>query len=94
MDRQFKNLYENHPDYDIWITGHSLGGAMASLAAHYIKNEFQIPENKIKLITFGQPRTGDYGYAHAFDAQVGHSVSYITSWHRGFHPVPYCPNHI
>ncbi len=28
-----QKLYVDNPTYDIWITGHSLGGAMASIAS-------------------------------------------------------------
>nr|CAD2188393.1 unnamed protein product [Meloidogyne enterolobii] len=45
------------------ITGHSLGGALASLAAAKIVHSKAIPQERIKLVTFGQPRTGDSGFA-------------------------------
>ncbi|KAH7730003.1 Protein F28H7.3 [Aphelenchoides avenae] len=61
------NLRTMYPDYEIWITGHSLGGSVASLfAAHVVDNKLADP-SKIQLYTFGQPRTGDRGYAAAHD---------------------------
>ena len=53
------------------MTGASLGGALASLGAAHLVTEHSVPEEKIKLITFGQPRTGDYEWAKAMDATVG-----------------------
>jgi triacylglycerol lipase len=41
----------------IWITGHSLGGALATLAAAQIRFNANLPVQG--LYTFGQPRVGD-----------------------------------
>ncbi|CAJ0604268.1 unnamed protein product [Cylicocyclus nassatus] len=79
LDHHFEIMHEKYPDYEIWVTGHSLGGAMASLAAHWIKNAHQIPGNKIKLVTFGQPRTGDDEYSKQFNADVGYYIILFTS---------------
>lgn len=40
------------------ITGHSLGGALATFAALDIKRKIN-PSNTIRFITFGSPRTGN-----------------------------------
>ena len=52
------------------VTGHSLGAAMASLCAGYIAYMGYIPGDKIKLVTYGQPRTGDLAYANYIDNTV------------------------
>lgn len=41
----------------LFVTGHSLGAAMAALAAPMLLRDFQPPE--IRLYTFGAPRTGN-----------------------------------
>ncbi|CAJ0596867.1 unnamed protein product [Cylicocyclus nassatus] len=79
LDHHFEIMHKKYPDYEIWETGRSLGGAMASLAAHWIKNAHQIPGNKIKLVTFGQPRTGDDEYSKQFNADVGYYNIIFTS---------------
>ncbi|KAJ7754705.1 Alpha/Beta hydrolase protein [Mycena maculata] len=50
-----------HAGYSIVATGHSLGGAMASLAG--IALQMLFPNTYVKLYTYGQPRTGNLTYA-------------------------------
>jgi hypothetical protein len=60
-------LTSEFPDYEVWITGHSLGGALASVAASFTVKKLNIPAEKVKLMTIGQPRTGDRDWAIAMD---------------------------
>ena len=46
---------------DLWFTGHSLGGAMAQLAAGRCELA-HIPATPDAVFTFGSPRTGDRRY--------------------------------
>ncbi|WP_170113330.1 lipase family protein [Ahniella affigens] len=48
-----------NPNARLFITGHSLGGAMAVLAAASLQNFF----GTITCYTFGAPRVGDRGFA-------------------------------
>lgn len=49
-----------------WITGHSLGGALAVLtAAHFVERRFKIDG----LYTFGQPRVGNYEFVNNFGSK-------------------------
>ncbi|VDO86443.1 unnamed protein product [Heligmosomoides polygyrus] len=66
----FLTLKSKYPSYELWIVGHSLGGSMASLAASYIEKMKLFDGNLIKLVTFGQPRTGDKDFAAAHEAQI------------------------
>jgi hypothetical protein len=68
MKDDILTLKNKYPDYDLWATGHSLGGAMASLAAATIVKSGILPGSKVYLYTFGQPRTGDKTFAQAHDA--------------------------
>ena len=60
-------LDSRNKDQSLWITGHSLGGALATLATD------RLTEEAIKvngLYTFGQPRVGDEAFANNFDSKM------------------------
>jgi len=51
-----RRMQDNHQS--IWITGHSLGGALATLAAARLVND-KVTENIRGIYTYGQPLVGD-----------------------------------
>jgi triacylglycerol lipase len=63
----------------IFVTGHSLGGALAVLAASVLQSE---GKQKIAAVyTYGQPRVGDPEFSAAFDAKLGAvTVRYVNDW--------------
>jgi hypothetical protein len=70
----------------IHCIGHSLGGALASLCAEYIKNSYS---KTPYLYTFGSPRVGLIGFADMITKRVGAERIY-----RAYHKtdiVPYIP---
>ncbi|CAJ0917580.1 unnamed protein product, partial [Mesorhabditis belari] len=73
----FLKLWNN---YDVWVTGHSLGAAMAGLAAGYVVQMGYVPKEKIRLITYGEPRTGDSQYADLIDQNYQHHSTEI--WYQ------------
>ncbi|GMT36423.1 hypothetical protein PFISCL1PPCAC_28683, partial [Pristionchus fissidentatus] len=52
------------------ITGHSLGGSMASIAAAMIVKEQLWQADKIRVVTFGEPRTGNGEYSATMAANI------------------------
>ena len=60
---------KNAPPIRVVITGHSLGGAMATLCAARLGNSEEMKRLGVKtsLITFGQPRVGDGNFKKLFD---------------------------
>jgi predicted lipase len=66
----FKKLVQTYPSYEIWVTGHSLGGALSSVAALEMIARNEVEADRVKLFTFGQPRTGDKTYASIHDKIV------------------------
>jgi len=67
-----------NPTYKLWVTGHSLGGSMASIAAAYVIKLGFFTSDAVTLYTFGQPRTGDTNFAAAHDALLGGTSYRVT----------------
>ena len=68
------------------VTGHSLGGALAVLAASDLK---MAGKNILHFYTFGAPRVGDPKFVQWFDAKFGSQFKgRITHSHD---PVPHLP---
>eukprot|EP00475_Leptophrys_vorax_P006395 TRINITY_DN1395_c0_g1_i1.p1 TRINITY_DN1395_c0_g1~~TRINITY_DN1395_c0_g1_i1.p1 ORF type:complete len:311 (-),score=60.82 TRINITY_DN1395_c0_g1_i1:52-984(-) len=58
-------LIDEYPDYEVVVTGHSLGGAMGAICAMDLAYNHNI--DGVYVITFGSPRVGDAAFAEAFD---------------------------
>jgi len=75
-----KKLMKKHPNAKLFITGHSLGGALASLypvMLHYF-NEHVDPERIGAVYTFGQPRVGDQKFSdYASEILKGKYFRYV-----------------
>lgn len=56
-----RTLLSAHPTATLLITGHSLGGALATFAALDIKRKISF-SNRINFYTFGSPRTGNQAF--------------------------------
>ena len=52
----------------IWLTGHSLGGALASLAAFRLRYFTDLPVQGV--YTFGQPRVGAWGFCNVVNREM------------------------
>jgi len=63
-----------YPAYAVVVTGHSLGGAVASLAAISIKAAN--PSAPLKLYTYGQPRVGNAEFSSFVEKSIGASNIY------------------
>ena len=64
-----------HPDKNIYVTGHSLGGALAALSSFDIAAHTQRP---VTVFTFGQPRVGDRRFREAYDELVPNSYRVVV----------------
>uniref|UniRef100_A0A914WCC5 Fungal lipase-like domain-containing protein n=1 Tax=Plectus sambesii TaxID=2011161 RepID=A0A914WCC5_9BILA len=87
MKDDLLTLKAANPDYELWVVGHSLGGSLASLCAALVIKLNMWPAEKVKLVTFGQPRTGDIDYAKAHDQLLYYG--YRVVHHKD--PVPHIP---
>merc|ERR1712150_215950 len=59
-----KALLKKHPDYKVYVTGHSLGAALSTMAAYYLSIDDEIPK-PVTCINFASPRVGDAGFLNA-----------------------------
>jgi pimeloyl-ACP methyl ester carboxylesterase len=58
----------------ILVTGHSLGGAMASIAAYILHQTFHIPIRQV--VTFASPKPGDIAFRTGYQAIIGNQIRY------------------
>ncbi|KAL1595829.1 hypothetical protein SLS60_009519 [Paraconiothyrium brasiliense] len=88
---QLTEAIEAHPDYEIVLVGHSLGGAVAALAALDLKARGWSP----RITTFGEPRVGNAELMAYINARFNISSNRETNkYHRVTHyadPVPLLP---
>ena len=61
-----------HPDYQFIATGHSLGGAVATIFLYEAINKGYLDPNRNEpvLITYGQPRTGNENFVLDFNKKI------------------------
>ena len=65
------DLATQYPEYVIAFTGHSLGGSHAAMAAFDFMNHYgKKYNNRVKVYTFAQPRTGNGGWAQTYVENV------------------------
>lgn len=67
VKNDIQNLLAAHSNAKIWITGFSLGGALATVAALDIKSIFGHVD---EFYSFGQPRVGNEAFASYFSSQI------------------------
>ncbi|AFY37901.1 lipase class 3 [[Leptolyngbya] sp. PCC 7376] len=67
LEKEIRNLRTD--SQTLWITGHSLGGALATLAAARL--HIDSPKIAVNgLYTFGQPRIGNNRFAKVFNSKL------------------------
>ncbi len=67
---QIQALRALHRDAKIYVTGHSLGGALAVLAVPDVKDNFGAVAD---VLTFGQPRVGNSEFASWYGSVATHT---------------------
>ena len=60
-----EELIKNHPDYQIYVTGHSLGAALSTLFGFELSHK--INEQKIVIVSFASPRVGNMSFRNEYD---------------------------
>ncbi len=62
------------PSKGILVTGHSLGGAMASIGAYILSQTYHLPIQQV--VTFASPRPGDVAFRTGYQAVINNQVRY------------------
>ena len=66
-----KSHVTNIKNKDLWITGHSLGAAMATLMARRCTMDITL-QTPTALFTYGSPRVGNRAYINEFNTLITH----------------------
>uniref|UniRef100_A0A915Q474 Fungal lipase-like domain-containing protein n=1 Tax=Setaria digitata TaxID=48799 RepID=A0A915Q474_9BILA len=88
-------LRQKYPGYKVWCTGPSLGASMASMTALYLTKLNIVPAELVRLVTFGEPRTGNMAFARAveenvqFRYRVVHRNDLLTNMPATINPVAF-----
>lgn len=80
------NILQNSSVNEIYITGHSMGGALGCLLGYYIHQH--IPDLIINIYTFGSPRYGDLYLKYYIEHE--HNIN-IINYINEADPVVYKP---
>ncbi|KAA8499099.1 Lipase [Porphyridium purpureum] len=54
----------------VWLTGHSLGGALATLCSYDLLHALKLSRDEVAVYTFGSPRVGNYAFVDAYNRQI------------------------
>ncbi|WKY15857.1 hypothetical protein Q1695_000942 [Nippostrongylus brasiliensis] len=70
MKTHLVELVKKYPGYRIWMTGYSLGGSLASMTAVYLAKKEIVDKKLLRLLTFGEPRTGNVAFAKDVEENI------------------------
>ncbi|XP_067950113.1 lipase ZK262.3-like [Watersipora subatra] len=87
LQKYLRELLANNPGYRLTLTGHSLGGAQAQLAAAALIYDGVTTNEKLEVYSFGAPRFGDADFANHFNNLVRHNWRLV----QATDPVPRIP---
>lgn len=73
---QIHDYLRTHPVSNVTLTGHSLGGALATLCAVDVQYNF-LSQVAIEVYTFGSPRVGNDGFRESFNRRVPDSYRFV-----------------
>jgi hypothetical protein len=64
--QKVKSILELNPDYKVFVTGHSLGGALSTLFGYMLAHEI---DNNVTVVSFASPRIGNLHWQKSFEAK-------------------------
>ena len=90
LDRVLAGVVSANPKANIVVTGHSLGGALATLMANHVAQKYgKKYYGRIELVSFGSPRVGNKALAEYSNKLLGLSSIFRVSYK--YDPVTYLP---
>lgn len=81
IKEQLRKLLENNKDWDIYITGHSLGGAQSILSSYLLSQEF--PKQKFYVFSFASPKVGNKEFKTSYNS-AENIKHYRICYHRDY----------
>ncbi|KAL3902669.1 MAG: hypothetical protein SGILL_010742, partial [Bacillariaceae sp.] len=85
------SIRTKRPDYRIYVTGHSLGGALAQLTALEIAAHWGTVESPVTYIGIGNPRTATYSYRSVVETLEREGKMRCLGVHNHLDIVPMIP---
>ena len=70
MTASVGRLLQKHPDANLYVIGHSMGAAMATVCVLDLKFRYNLTRERAFLYTFGSPRIGNDIFATFLRKQV------------------------
>ena len=70
MTESVGHLLQKHPNSKLYVIGHSMGAAMATVCVLDLKFRYNLTQENTFLYTFGSPRIGNDVFATFLQKQV------------------------
>lgn len=68
ISNKIQQLINIYPEYKLFITGHSAGGALSTLFGYFLSTD--MPEQQINVVSFASPRIGNYEFKCDFGSRT------------------------
>jgi len=91
---QVQVLLDANPGYKVYITGHSLGGALALLTSVQASVRFARPGIPVTCVTVANPRVGDNRFRGAIQSLEQNKMLRLLTVHNSLDLVPSMPNRL
>ncbi|KAJ9049241.1 hypothetical protein DSO57_1026745 [Entomophthora muscae] len=73
-----REALDKYPDSKLLVTGHSLGGALATVMASDLLHRDVVHPRRLNVITFGEPRVGNLEFARWYNSQPAHITRVVN----------------
>jgi len=83
LSTMIKSMFAGYPGADLLVTGHSLGGALAEIAAMDILHDSEyatLSIGSIRVIDFGSPRWADELIANRYGEVIDSNWRIVNEW--------------